>query len=57
MQQMMEFLGNHMGLAIALFFVLPWLDRSPVKSIRYRGWQYKMWLTLFAISLGYLNRR
>lgn len=47
-----------MGLAIALFFVLPWLDRSPVKSIRYRGWQYKFWLTLFVISfivLGYLG--
>lgn len=47
-----------MGLAIALFFVLPWLDRSPVRSIRYRGWQYKFWLTLFVISfivLGYLG--
>ena len=47
-----------MGLAIALFFVLPWLDRSPVKSIRYRGIQYKIWLTLFVIAfvvLGYLG--
>ncbi len=47
-----------MGLAIALFFVLPWLDRSPVRSIRYRGFQYKLWLTLFVISfivLGYLG--
>src|SRR5210317_285736 len=37
------------GLAIGLFFLLPWLDRSPVKSIRYRGWIYKLALTLFAI--------
>jgi len=37
---------------------LPWLDRSRVKSIRYRGWIYKMALTLFAISfvtLGWLG--
>lgn len=39
-----------MGLAIILFFLLPWLDRSVVRSIRYRGWQYKTALSLFAIS-------
>ena len=47
-----------MGLAIGLFFLLPWLDRSPVKSIRYRGWIYKLALTLFAIcfvGLGYIG--
>ncbi len=47
-----------MGLAIVMFFLLPWLDRSPAKSIRYRGVQYKVWLTLFVISfvlLGYLG--
>src|SRR5690606_40924705 len=27
-----------MGLAIAIPFVLPWLDRSPVPSRRYKGW-------------------
>jgi len=26
-----------MGLAIAMFFLVPWLDRCKVKSIRYRG--------------------
>ena len=26
-----------MGAGIAILFVLPWLDRSPVKSIRYKG--------------------
>ena len=47
-----------MGLAVIIFFFLPWLDRSPVKSIRYRGPIYKTALTLFTISfivLGYLG--
>lgn len=47
-----------MGLAVMAFFFLPWLDRSPVKSIRYRGPIYKIALTLFVISfigLGYLG--
>jgi len=47
-----------MGLATMLFFFLPWLDRSPVKSIRYRGWKYKAALTAFVISflaLGWLG--
>ena len=26
-----------MGAAVLIFFLLPWLDRSPVKSIRYKG--------------------
>ncbi len=26
-----------MGAGVAILFVLPWLDRSPVKSIRYKG--------------------
>ena len=44
--------------AIAIPFVLPWLDRSPVKSIRYKGLGSKVFLTLFVISffiLGYLG--
>lgn len=44
--------------AIAILFVLPWLDRSPVKSIRYKGLASKIFLGLFAISflvLGYLG--
>jgi len=47
-----------MGLSVMVFALLPWLDRSPVKSIRYRGNQYKVWLALFVISflvLGYLG--
>ena len=49
-----------MGLSLFAFFLLPWLDRSPVKSIRYRGWMYKTALTLFAVSfvvLGYLGTK
>jgi len=44
--------------AIALPAVLPWLDRSPVKSIRYKGMYSKVALGLFVISfliLGYLG--
>lgn len=47
-----------MGASIAILFVLPWLDRSPIKSIRYRGWFFKFALVLFVISflgLGYLG--
>lgn len=39
-----------MGAAIALLFILPWLDRSIVRSIRYKGWCSKIALTLFAIA-------
>jgi ubiquinol-cytochrome c reductase cytochrome b subunit len=44
--------------AIAVYFVLPWLDRSPVKSIRYKGPMFKLWIVIFAISfivLGWLG--
>jgi len=47
-----------MASAIAILFVLPWLDRSPVKSIRYRGWPSRIALLIFVISficLGYLG--
>jgi ubiquinol-cytochrome c reductase cytochrome b subunit len=39
-----------MGLAVMILFFLPWLDRSPVKSIRYKGAGYKILLALFAIA-------
>ena len=38
-----------MGLSIFLLFILPWLDRSEVKSWRYRP-IYKQMVILFAIS-------
>lgn len=47
-----------MGLGIGLFLFLPWLDRAPVKSIRYRGWMFKLALAIFVLSfliLGYLG--
>jgi ubiquinol-cytochrome c reductase cytochrome b subunit len=59
-----SFLGSQfwgvivMGIAVMIFFLLPWLDRSPVKSIRYRGSIYKAWLAAFVVSfliLGYLG--
>ncbi|MEP7281158.1 MAG: cytochrome bc complex cytochrome b subunit [Rubrivivax sp.] len=47
-----------MGGAVIIMFFLPWLDRSPVKSIRYRpGWHRWMY-GLFVIDmfvLGYLG--
>jgi ubiquinol-cytochrome c reductase cytochrome b subunit len=46
--------------AIILLFFVPWLDRSPVKSIRYRGPIYKIALMLFAaafIMLGYCGMK
>ena len=47
-----------MGGAVIILFFLPWLDYSPVKSIRYRpGWHsalYGVFVVLFLI-LGYLG--
>jgi ubiquinol-cytochrome c reductase cytochrome b subunit len=44
-----------MGAAIAVLFVLPWLDRSPVKSIRYKGWLSKIWMLIFIVSFVVLG--
>ncbi|VAW47362.1 Ubiquinol-cytochrome C reductase, cytochrome B subunit [hydrothermal vent metagenome] len=47
-----------MLLAIVVLFFLPWLDRSPVKSIRYRRWPFKIMLSLFTVTfviLGWLG--
>ncbi len=47
-----------MGLSIAVLFVLPWLDRCKVKSIRYRSTLHKLNIAQFAVSfvvLGYLG--
>ena len=43
--------------SIAILFVVPWLDRSNVQSIRYKGIYSKIAMILFAasfITLGYL---
>ncbi|CRI58948.1 ubiquinol-cytochrome c reductase cytochrome b subunit [Pseudomonas sp. TE6288] len=44
-----------MGAAIAVLFVLPWLDRSPVRSMRYKGWLSKIWLLVFCVSFVILG--
>jgi ubiquinol-cytochrome c reductase cytochrome b subunit len=47
-----------MALAVLSFLFLPWLDRSPVRSMRYRGWISRAALAIFAVSfiaLGYLG--
>ncbi len=45
-------------LAVLSFLFLPWLDRSPVKSMRYRGWISRTALAIFVVAfvgLGYLG--
>jgi len=47
-----------MGAALVILFFLPWLDRSPVKSIRYKGPIFKVAIAIFVVSfvvLGYLG--
>lgn len=44
-----------MGGAIAILFVLPWLDRSPVKSMLYKGWMSKVALFIFCVSFVVLG--
>jgi ubiquinol-cytochrome c reductase cytochrome b subunit len=47
-----------MALSLVGFFLLPWLDRSPVKSTRYRPLTWKIALAIFVVSfiaLGYLG--
>jgi len=39
-----------MGASVTVLFFLPWLDRSPVKSIRYKGMWYKVLLAVFTIA-------
>ena len=47
-----------MGAAILVLFFLPWIDRNPIRSIRYRSFAYKVLLFSFAIAfvvLGYFG--
>jgi len=47
-----------MALSLIGFILLPWLDRSPVKSTRYRPLRWKIALAVFVVSfvaLGYLG--
>ena len=44
-----------MGSSIVVLFLVPWLDRSPVNSIRYRGPIYKIMLAIFVVSFVILG--
>ena len=47
-----------MALSLVCLFLVPWLDRSPVKSTRYRGWIWKTALALFVVAfigLGFIG--
>jgi ubiquinol-cytochrome c reductase cytochrome b subunit len=47
-----------MGGSLVILFFLPWLDKSSVKSIRYRGSLYKVALAIFLVAfimLGWLG--
>ncbi len=41
--------------AIIMLFILPWLDRSPVKSINYKGMISKMALAIFVVTFVALS--
>lgn len=46
------------GSSIFLLFLLPWIDRNPVKSLRYRGVLYRLLVLVFALTfimLGYIG--
>ena len=42
--------------AIAVLFMVPWLDKSPVKSYRYRGLLSKAMLAIFVVSFVWLAK-
>ena len=47
-----------MGISIFILFFLPWIDRNPIKSMRYRSFLFKLNLMLFVVFfviLGYLG--
>jgi len=44
-----------MGGAILMLFLLPWIDKNPVKSIRYRGPLYRHLVIVFGITFAVLG--
>jgi ubiquinol-cytochrome c reductase cytochrome b subunit len=44
-----------MGAAVMILFLLPWLDRSPVRSIKYRGPISKVLLAAFVVTFIFLG--
>jgi ubiquinol-cytochrome c reductase cytochrome b subunit len=45
-----------MGAAIVVLFILPWIDRNDIRSIRYRSTAYKVILGVFIVSFIVLGR-
>jgi len=47
-----------MGSAVTILFFLPWIDRNPINSTRYRSFAHKLNLAVFVVTfvvLGYLG--
>ncbi|HSC48159.1 MAG TPA: cytochrome b N-terminal domain-containing protein [Gammaproteobacteria bacterium] len=44
-----------MGAAIFLLFLLPWIDKHPVKSLRYRGVLYRYLVIVFGLTFAVLG--
>lgn len=44
-----------MGSGLFMLFLLPWLDRNPVRSMRYRGNYSRFALAIFILSFGLLS--
>ena len=44
-----------MGAAVAVLFVLPWLDRSPVRSWRYKGIVSRIYIVIFGFNFALLT--
>ncbi|MEG3193959.1 cytochrome b, partial [Lysobacter sp. D1-1-M9] len=42
--------------AIAILFAVPWLDRSKVHSVRYRGWITKAMLAVLVVCFVWLGK-
>jgi len=42
--------------AIVLLFLVPWLDKSPVRSYRHRGWLSWGMLAMFVVSFLWLMK-
>jgi len=41
--------------SLLLLFALPWIDRHPVRSIRYRSWAYRTAVVLFGLTFVVLG--
>lgn len=44
-----------MGAFLFMLFMLPWLDRSPVRSMRYRGYYSRYALAIFILNFSLLS--